>query len=63
MRHFFFKEAILYPSMQWVTCRLNEGNTEFVERKIASKLKGVGGEPYRHFLAAGGWRILEDEVR
>ena len=40
-------------------CRLNEGHTKYVERKIVGQLYG---EKRRQFEANGGWAILEYTV-
>ncbi|ELT87749.1 hypothetical protein CAPTEDRAFT_162472 [Capitella teleta] len=39
---------------------LNEGHTMFVERKIASRMRG---ENFRHFDAIGGWKDLSYTVK
>ncbi|KAL3847158.1 hypothetical protein ACJMK2_018086, partial [Sinanodonta woodiana] len=39
---------------------LNEGHTVFVERKIDARLKN--GEPFRQFMAEGGWNDLQYAV-
>ena len=40
-------------------CRLNEGHTVFVERKIAGRMLG---EPVRQMLAHDGWTELHGQV-
>jgi len=41
-------------------CRLNEGHTVFVERKIAGRMLG---ENVRQMLANDGWTELHGQVR
>lgn len=41
-------------------CRLNEGHTVFVERKIAGRMLG---ENVRQMLAHDGWTELNGQVR
>ncbi|XP_053377256.1 leukotriene A-4 hydrolase-like isoform X1 [Mercenaria mercenaria] len=50
----------LVTNKTWDDFWLNEGNTMFVERKIAARL--TGGEPFRQFKALCGWNTLIETV-
>ena len=40
-------------------CRLNEGHTVFLERKIAGRMQG---EKYRSFASLSGWHTLVETI-